>query len=453
MAYARADRIGEEVRRELDRIIREELRDARASGTYSLTRVEVTRDLRYARVRFSVLEEEKRLPMLDALKNAAGFLRLKLGRALRLRYTPELIFEIDDNIAYGARVASLIKRVAPPPSIPNAGVEDAASLARKAERAAIIPHVNADGDAIGSSLALKLILERLGKRADVYLPTPLPAFYRFLPGADALLGSGDARDIAESNPKGGPFDLVIAVDASSLDRLGECAALMEHARDSLVIDHHATNDGIARVNWVDKDAAATGSLIRLLAEELEVELDPVLAECLLTALSTDTGHFSQRNTDAESLAIASECVEAGADIAELAERLHKLRTIEKTRLIARALSSLETRCGGKASVMRLRASDFQETNASEDDTEGVIDFGIAIKGTLAAALITERADGIKVSFRSRPPMDVARVARTFGGGGHELASGCTIESSFDEAVSLVTAALGESLDAIADTAR
>ncbi|MDR1600006.1 MAG: 30S ribosome-binding factor RbfA [Oscillospiraceae bacterium] len=447
MAYARADRISEEVRRELDRIIREDLRDARVCGTYSLTRAEVTRDLRYAKVRFSVLEEEKRQPMLDALRSASGFLRLKLGHALRLRYTPELIFEADDNIAYGARVASLIRQVAPPAPIPDATVEDAARLIQKADRAAIIPHVNADGDAIGSSLALKRMLETLGKRAEVYLPTPLPAFYRFLPGVDALLGADEAREIARSNPKGGPFDLVIAVDASSRDRLGDCAALLEHARDTLVIDHHATNDGIARVNWVDKDAAATGAMTLRLADELDIGLDPVVAECVLTALSTDTGHFSQRNTDAESLTAASECVEAGADIAELAERLHKTRTLEKTRLIARALDSVETYFDGRAAVIRLRSADFRETGASEDEAEGVIDFGIAIKGTQVAVLAAERADGVKVSFRSRPPMDVAAVARRFGGGGHALASGCAIVSTLDEAVGLAVDALGEQLGA------
>ncbi|MDR2657956.1 MAG: 30S ribosome-binding factor RbfA, partial [Oscillospiraceae bacterium] len=289
MAYARTDRIGEEIRKELDRIIREELRDARVSGTYSITYADVTRDLRYARIRFSVLEEEKRDPMLQALKNAAAFLRRQLGHAMRLRYTPELLFELDDNIAYGAHIASVIKQVAPPAPIPNATEEDAAKAILKAERVAIIPHVNTDGDAIGSSLALKRMLESLGKRADVYCPTPLADYYKFLPGAESVLSADDADEIAQSHPKGGPFDLAIAVDSASRDRLGRCATLLEHARDSLAIDHHSTNDGIVRINWVDKDAAATGSLMYRLADALDVELDPIVAECLLTALSTDTG--------------------------------------------------------------------------------------------------------------------------------------------------------------------
>lgn len=124
MAFARADRIGEEVRRELDKIIREEVRDARVGGTYSLTRVDVTRDLRWAKVRFSVLESECRKPMLDALKGAAGFLRRRLGQEMSMRYTPELLFELDENMEYGAHIASILKDIVPPESPVSANATD-----------------------------------------------------------------------------------------------------------------------------------------------------------------------------------------------------------------------------------------------------------------------------------------------------------------------------------------
>lgn len=115
MHYERKDRISEEVRRELDRILREEVRDPRVTGTWSITRVEVTRDLSYAKVRVSVLEDDLRAPLLKALKSAAGFIRRELGRRLRLRHTPELLFEADDNIAYGVHIASILADVAPMP--------------------------------------------------------------------------------------------------------------------------------------------------------------------------------------------------------------------------------------------------------------------------------------------------------------------------------------------------
>jgi ribosome-binding factor A len=111
--YDRTDRIAEEVRRELDKILREQVRDPRVSGTFSLTRVEVTRDLRYARVRVSVLEAEKRQPLLKALKGCAGYARRLLGQSLSLRYTPELLFELDTNIEYGAHIASLLQEILP----------------------------------------------------------------------------------------------------------------------------------------------------------------------------------------------------------------------------------------------------------------------------------------------------------------------------------------------------
>lgn len=113
MNFDRTDRISEEVRREVDRIIREDIRDPRVTGTWSITRADVTRDLRYAKIRVSVLEEEQRKPLLKALKNAAGFIRRELGKNLRLRYTPELLFEEDDNIAYGVHIASILADVKP----------------------------------------------------------------------------------------------------------------------------------------------------------------------------------------------------------------------------------------------------------------------------------------------------------------------------------------------------
>lgn len=113
MNFDRIDRISEEVRREVDRILREEIRDPRVTGTWSITRAEVTRDLRYAKIRISVLEDELRVPMLKALRSAAGFVRRELGRNLNLRYTPEMLFEADDNIAYGVHISSLLADVLP----------------------------------------------------------------------------------------------------------------------------------------------------------------------------------------------------------------------------------------------------------------------------------------------------------------------------------------------------
>jgi ribosome-binding factor A len=109
--FTRTDRLNEEIRRELDRVIREDVHDPRVSGTYSITRVEVTRDLRYAKVFISVLEEELRVPLFVALRRAAGFIRHALGQRVQVRYTPELLFELDTNIEYGARMASLIDAV------------------------------------------------------------------------------------------------------------------------------------------------------------------------------------------------------------------------------------------------------------------------------------------------------------------------------------------------------
>ena len=113
MSYQRIDRISEQVRREVDRIIREQLSDPRIQGTYSVTRAEVTRDLRYAKIYVSILEEENRAPMMQALKKAAGFVRHELGQSMIIRYAPEILFELDNNIEYGIHIASVLKQVRP----------------------------------------------------------------------------------------------------------------------------------------------------------------------------------------------------------------------------------------------------------------------------------------------------------------------------------------------------
>lgn len=113
MSFDRKDRISEEVRREIDRILREDVRDPRVTGTWSITRADVTRDLSYAKVRVSILEDDLRAPMLKALKSAAGFIRKELGRRLNLRHTPQLLFEADDNIAYGVHISAILNNVLP----------------------------------------------------------------------------------------------------------------------------------------------------------------------------------------------------------------------------------------------------------------------------------------------------------------------------------------------------
>ena len=113
MSYQRIDRISEQVRREVDRIIRESLSDPRIRGTFSVTRAEVTRDLRYAKIYISILEEADRAPMMAALKKAAGFVRHELGQSMIIRYAPEILFELDNNIEYGIHIASVLKQVRP----------------------------------------------------------------------------------------------------------------------------------------------------------------------------------------------------------------------------------------------------------------------------------------------------------------------------------------------------
>lgn len=319
---------------------------------------------------------------------------------------------------------------------------------KAASTVAIVPHIHADGDALGSSLAIMFALRHIGVQATIYAPSPVAPFLSFLPGADTVMSASDALEWVKANTDRGVnmFDALLVVDVASVSRLGDCAALLTYALESYVVDHHATNDGFATRNFIDKDAAATGELIYTLIMSLGVRLDATIATCLYASLSTDTGHFSQRNTTPNALRVAAVCLEAGIDGAGLAERLHKRRTFAKTKLCAKAIESMRLTCGGLAAVMCLSADDYHATQTSESDTEAIIDFGIAVEGVVVAMLAYERGDGIKVSMRAKLPVDVALIASKFGGGGHTLAAGCTLHVPLDDAISLVETEIARHVD-------
>ncbi|MDR2506145.1 MAG: bifunctional oligoribonuclease/PAP phosphatase NrnA [Oscillospiraceae bacterium] len=300
---------------------------------------------------------------------------------------------------------------------------------------AIIPHVFPDGDALGSALGLKCVLERTGKTARVYSPNPVPDFYDYMPGASSVLSADDANGVSR------PFDLVIAVDSADESRLGDCAVLLKRANKTAIIDHHSTNECKADAVWIDKDASATCVLIWKLAAALSVPLNHDIALCLYTGLSTDTGHFSQRNTNADAFRAASACLEAGIDAATLVEHLHKLRSLAKTRLLSRALESLQVFADGKVVAMKLSREDFAWAGATDIQTEGIIDFGIAVRGSLAAVMCSEREGLVRVSMRSRPPISVSDTATKLGGGGHPLAAGITLPLPLADAYDTVVGEL------------
>jgi bifunctional oligoribonuclease and PAP phosphatase NrnA len=306
---------------------------------------------------------------------------------------------------------------------------------RRHDRFLLITHENPDGDALGSILAAKHILDTLGKDSVMYLSgkAPLPAEYRFLPLDELRRELPD--DVGER--------VLFALDCANESRLGEGQAALEPAPTVLNVDHHHDNTRFGDVNLVLADASSTGEIVRDLARELGVELTPELAESLYVALVTDTGRFQYANTTPKALRLAAELVEAGADVHRVFQSVYETVQLAKLKLLARALERAQVYEGGGLVVSYLLRTDFAEVGAAEPYSEGIIDFLRAVEGAEMAALVREPPmpgrPARRVSLRSSSDeLDVSAIARASGdGGGHRQAAGFSSELEIAQIVEFI----------------
>jgi phosphoesterase RecJ-like protein len=309
-------------------------------------------------------------------------------------------------------------------SSPQTTTSDLTAVAdalRTNDRFLLITHENPDGDALGSILAAKLVLDELGKDSVMYLSgkAPLPAEYRFMP-LDGL-----RREL----PDDAGERVLFALDCANESRLGEGQAALESAPLVLNVDHHHDNSRFGQVNLVVPDASSTGEILRDLIRELHVALTPEIAEAIYIALVTDTGRFQYANTTPKALRLAAELVEAGANVRRVFQSVYESVQLAKLKLLARALERAQVYEGGGLVVSHLLKTDFAEVGAAEPYSEGIIDFLRAVEGAEMAALIREPpAPGRparRVSLRSSSDeLDVSAIARASGdGGGHRQAAG------------------------------
>lgn len=294
-------------------------------------------------------------------------------------------------------------------------------------------HIHPDGDAIGSLLAFGWLLAALPDPPTVVLACadPVPPALQFLPGADGITAALPA----------GPWDAIVALDASDPARLGDIyrAVLDSPASgqpDVLVIDHHITNPGFGALNYVDPAAAATAQLVLRLADALAVPIRDEAALCLMTGLVTDTLAFRTSNVDAAVLAAASRLADHGVSIAAIVQRTLSDQPAAILRLWGLALSELRVEDGVVWTVVT-RAMRAAAGIAGEEDGKLVSQLINAAEAR-AAVLFNEQADGtVEVDLRARPGYDIAQVALSLGGGGHPQAAGCTLPGGWAEAAARV----------------
>ena len=301
-------------------------------------------------------------------------------------------------------------------------------------------HVSPDGDTLGSALALKLRMTAMGKSVRLFVDGEWPSNLAFLPGMSAAEGPDAAVETA---------DLALAVDVSCEERLGACAPAFFAAKRSAVVDHHGSNPGFARINWIDGDAPATAVLVYRLLVELGGSLSRDEAVCLYTGLSTDTGNFIYESTSAESFRMMAALMEAGLPLAEYARRLFRVKELPFVRLLGQTLPSLRLFCGGRVAGLTLTAEQMRRAGAKPGHTDGLVDYAIDLEGVVMAYFARETEDGrVKVSLRALEPWHVDQVAVRFGGGGHRLASGLTVNMPLAEAAQAVEAALAETFGSV-----
>jgi bifunctional oligoribonuclease and PAP phosphatase NrnA len=310
-----------------------------------------------------------------------------------------------------------------------------AGAIREHDRFLLVTHENPDGDALGSILGMKLVLDRLGKDSAMYLSgqAPLPAEYRFM----------ELGELQRELPDDAKDRVLFALDCANESRLGEGQAALDSAPLVINVDHHHDNSRFGQLNLVVPDASSTGEIVRDLTAELGVELTPQIAEALYIALVTDTGRFQYANTTPKALRLAAELVEAGADVHRVFQSVYETVQLAKLKLLARALERAEVYEGGGIVVSYLLKTDFADVGASEPYSEGIIDFLRAVEGAEMAALIREPpAPGRparRVSLRSSSDeLDVSAIARASGdGGGHRQAAGFSSEHEIPEIVDFI----------------
>ena len=298
-------------------------------------------------------------------------------------------------------------------------------------------HVNPDGDALGSLLGLALALIPLGKELVCLSQDGVPDILRFLPGAEMIVQTTDVPT----------FDLALVVDSGELARVGETVKpLVARARRIVDIDHHVTAGAFGDIRVLDAQAASTAEIVYALLQTLDVPITPAIATCLFTGVITDTGSFRFQNVTPNTLRVAAKLLEAGAPPAHISENVFENRTVAATRLLGQALAALTQTPDGQVIWTRITAQDFRTIGATDQDTEGVVNYVRGVRGAEVGILFREMEDGkIRVSLRSRESVNVAEIAARFGGGGHRMASGCTLDGPLAEAEEAVVKAVREAL--------
>ena len=300
--------------------------------------------------------------------------------------------------------------------LPAGVVADAQQVANAlagAQRVLLCGNTGADGDVVGSTLALAGALRAMGKDVLVYNDEPYPLAFAWLPGGDNVVDvvGGDER-----------FDATVVVDAARMDRLG--SSFPEKARRGVFcwVDHHHHDHPPGDVNYIDLTAAAVGEQVALILDQMKAVIDADVARCLYASLVSDTGGFRYGNTSARVLRLAARLVELGVEPWEMTERVSESQDEARVRLLGRALHGLWRSPCGRVGVVAVKVADLVELGAVEEHVQGLVNHVRGIKGVEVAVLLRElEPERVRVIFRSRGNVAITPIVAVLGGKGSKNA--------------------------------
>lgn len=343
-----------------------------------------------------------------------------------------MIKEFPENkqITPEADSPSFGRRLAPHFMAQNeAAVSNIIRAIENCSRILISAHIRLDGDAIGSEIAMYHALKNLGKEPHIVNDSSIPRVYSFLPETALFGNSADLADTLNGN-----YELIIALDSPSLNRLGKVCSIISKGAQVINIDHHVSNSNYGDINLICHDFSSTGEIVLHLLKETSQKITPAIATALYVAIITDTGRFTHANTTPESLQAAAYLIDHGANPAEIAKCLYKTNTYGQVMLYAFVAKTMKLDDGGKIATIHLTREMMEATQTAAIDTQEFSEIPASIEGVMVGILLREMKEPnmVKVSLRSRDSVDVNKIAQKFGGGGHEQAAGCEIPGSITD---------------------
>jgi len=297
-------------------------------------------------------------------------------------------------------------------------VADILSVLQDATSVCVVGHVRPDGDCIGSQLGLALALEAAGKQVTLWNQDAVPPKLKFL----------DPERRFRRPSSGHSFDVVIATDCAALDRMGRVADHIGNRGRFINIDHHASNTLYADINWVSPREPSTGELIFDLCQWAGWPITRPIADCLFTAISTDTGSFQYPSTTPDTLQTAARLVEVGAGLGRICEEVYQSYPLTRIKLLRHVYSTFRLTHDSRTAYFWLKKRDYTRAGAATDESEGLIDHIRSIDGVVVAVVFEEVQEELtRISWRSKSDaIDVGALAEAFQGGGHRAAAGARV---------------------------